>query len=522
MDPLEAVQFVTSRGTLPEGQTLGDVVGAERYAKVAKLASALEVPELVISQLEPWAAAMVLTQFALDQDRLRPAARHRHAARRSRARRRQAGRRARDRRSTSSASSTRAASRSRRASCSIPPTTCRSSPTTCKRLIAAWRARRPAGAREGARQGTRARARALRRVVRRAQPQVAAEDRGAARRATRTYLVVVGALHFVGQDGLLELLEARRPQARFRSKHCSAMRSFRDLPRPDRARTAGIAVLGYPAWELTQALGFDLKFHRVASRIAMLTLLVGFLLRRAPAQGRRPRQPRLRRCRAENSCASLGGGLLLGAVTMLPVLATMVLLDMRDLRPEFAPTAGHWLKLALTGRGHRTRRRAHRGDFPARRDDDRHRARVGVPQGDRAHVAGVRSDAFHRPLPGRARRRGRRQRVRHAGRRFRELRATSASSSMPSCASRASASCWAWCAQRTGNIAACIGLHAGWVAVIFMVRETSMRNPSGPATWLLSDYDGFIGWMVLAWIVVLGFVLARIYKPAALTPVPAR
>jgi len=65
MDPLEAVQFVTSRGTLPEGETLEDIIGADGYAKVAKLAGTLEVPEIVISKLEPWAAAMVLTQFAL-------------------------------------------------------------------------------------------------------------------------------------------------------------------------------------------------------------------------------------------------------------------------------------------------------------------------------------------------------------------------------------------------------------------------------------------------------------------------
>jgi len=65
MDPLEAVQFVTSRGTLPEGETLGDVIGADGYAKVTKLAATLEVPEAVVSKLEPWAAAMVLTQFAL-------------------------------------------------------------------------------------------------------------------------------------------------------------------------------------------------------------------------------------------------------------------------------------------------------------------------------------------------------------------------------------------------------------------------------------------------------------------------
>lgn len=65
MDPLEAVQFVTSRGTLPEGETLENVVGANGYAKVVKLAGTLDVPEMVIAKLEPWAAAMVLTQFAL-------------------------------------------------------------------------------------------------------------------------------------------------------------------------------------------------------------------------------------------------------------------------------------------------------------------------------------------------------------------------------------------------------------------------------------------------------------------------
>lgn len=65
MDPLEAVQFVTSRGTLPEGETLESVIGPAGYAKVAKLANDLEVPEMVIAKLEPWAAAMVLTQFAL-------------------------------------------------------------------------------------------------------------------------------------------------------------------------------------------------------------------------------------------------------------------------------------------------------------------------------------------------------------------------------------------------------------------------------------------------------------------------
>jgi uncharacterized protein YbaP (TraB family) len=59
------VEFVTTRGTLPADQTLAQLIGADKYARVAKLADSLNLPELVIAKLEPWAAAMVLTQFAL-------------------------------------------------------------------------------------------------------------------------------------------------------------------------------------------------------------------------------------------------------------------------------------------------------------------------------------------------------------------------------------------------------------------------------------------------------------------------
>ena len=65
LNPLEAVQFVTANGTLPADQDLQGVIGAARYATVAKLAASLDLPELVIARLELWAAAMVLTQFAL-------------------------------------------------------------------------------------------------------------------------------------------------------------------------------------------------------------------------------------------------------------------------------------------------------------------------------------------------------------------------------------------------------------------------------------------------------------------------
>lgn len=65
MNPLEAVQFITTNGTLPADQVLEDVVGAKDYVRVAKLASELGVPEAAITKLEPWSAALVLTQFAL-------------------------------------------------------------------------------------------------------------------------------------------------------------------------------------------------------------------------------------------------------------------------------------------------------------------------------------------------------------------------------------------------------------------------------------------------------------------------
>jgi uncharacterized protein len=65
LNPLEAVDFVSTHGTLPEAQTLADIVGAKQYAGIIKLADSVDLPELAIARLEPWAAAMVLTQFAL-------------------------------------------------------------------------------------------------------------------------------------------------------------------------------------------------------------------------------------------------------------------------------------------------------------------------------------------------------------------------------------------------------------------------------------------------------------------------
>jgi len=65
LNPLEAVEFITTRGTLEGTETLSDVVGSARYKTVAAMAESIGLPEIAIAKLEPWAAAMVLTQVAL-------------------------------------------------------------------------------------------------------------------------------------------------------------------------------------------------------------------------------------------------------------------------------------------------------------------------------------------------------------------------------------------------------------------------------------------------------------------------
>ncbi len=47
---------------------------------------------------------------------------------------------------------------------------------------------------------------------------------------------------------------------------------------------------------------------------------------------------------------------------------------------------------------------------------------------------------------------------------------------------------------RTGSIAVCVGLHAGWVCVITVLREATVRNPNAQNAWLVGSYDGVIGW----------------------------
>jgi membrane protease YdiL (CAAX protease family) len=67
----------------------------------------------------------------------------------------------------------------------------------------------------------------------------------------------------------------------------------------------------------------------------------------------------------------------------------------------------------------------------------------------------------------------------------------------------------------TGHIASCLGLHAGWVWVMLVVTGTSDPVRERPLSWLLSQTDGFVGWMVLLWCAAIGYPLIRFFARRA-------
>ena len=63
--------------------------------------------------------------------------------------------------------------------------------------------------------------------------------------------------------------------------------------------------------------------------------------------------------------------------------------------------------------------------------------------------------------------------------------------------------------ERTGHIALCIGIHAGWVLSIKLAGKVTAVTADSPAAVLIGTYDGIIGWAaaVMLGIVTLGYWL---------------
>jgi hypothetical protein len=272
---------------------------------------------------------------------------------------------------------------------------------------------------------------------------------------------------------------------------------------------AGIAFLGYPAWLLVSPLLDHPKFHRVASRIGMVLLAAGFVVvaRKLKVADRHSLGFGVP---APRFVAEVGKAVLFGVLLMMPALITMVAFDMRQ-RVGPPLDLAHWVRLALSGivtgltvalieetflRGAMQTAITRESGAPlailltslvyaTTHFIGRYRvpaAEVNAGSGFDmlAHALGL----LGRPL--------------HILDAFLCLAAVGFLLGMVR--------------ARTGNLAASIGLHAGWVTLIYVVRETSERRAGAPGAWLLSEYDGFIGWMVLAWTVAIGAALCWWYR----------
>ncbi|MBC8027563.1 MAG: CPBP family intramembrane metalloprotease [Steroidobacteraceae bacterium] len=288
------------------------------------------------------------------------------------------------------------------------------------------------------------------------------------------------------------------------------MRSFAIFAALIALALAGIAAFAYPAWLATQAMGLDFKFHRVASRIAMLTFLVGFLFvaKRLRVTDRASLGFALP---APAFFAELAKALVLGAVLMLPVLATMVVLDMRELKPGLSLAAFDWAGIVAMGLGtglvvafiEETALRGVMHTAIARESGAVWAVVLVSLIYAATHFLGKARIPPDQIGPG-------------SGIEMLSLM-LAAFANFGGIADAflclaAVGVLLGVVRHLTGNVAACIGLHASWVAIIYAVRETSERRETGPAAWLMSDYDGFIGWMVLAWTVAIGAVLWWWYR----------
>ena len=259
------------------------------------------------------------------------------------------------------------------------------------------------------------------------------------------------------------------------------------------------AVLAWPAWQFTQAIGLDFAFHRVVSRFWQLLLLAGLLiaLRRLRLRGRAdwgyglPRPEFLRLA---------GLGLAVGIATMLPMSIAMLATGILEPRPGLdaavvleAVGAGLLAGLAVAvveetffrGLMFRAVSREEGFAFTALSTALVYAAihffaRTKIPADEVAWDSGFRLLGgalanFTNPLPVL----GSFVTLVLVGLLLAGVR------------------------ERTGAIAACIGLHMGWVWVIKATNSLTLANENAAWAFLVGRFDGYTGWLVAGWGVLL-------------------
>jgi uncharacterized protein len=271
---------------------------------------------------------------------------------------------------------------------------------------------------------------------------------------------------------------------------------------------AAIAALTYPAWLLLHPF-FDFPFHRIGERIGMLALAVGFVLLarhlgladRASLGYGVPRRAFLRES---------GLGLALGVATMLGVVAVMSALGLLEPAPGAPSGPGALVRLIAL--------RALSALAVAFIEETflRGAMHTGIERasGTGAAVlltalvyAGTHFLASHHIAAAAV----------NARSGLELLIGTLHLFAHPTGILDAFLALFAvgivlgLVRAATGNIAACIGLHAGWVWVMLVTHELARPRLGAPLGFLLSRFDGFVGWLVLAWTVALAWPLWCFY-----------
>ena len=65
LDPVAMQSLIAQLGRLTDGRTLADIMGPELYAEAQKAAAAMDIPLDLLAQTEPWLAAITIEQMAL-------------------------------------------------------------------------------------------------------------------------------------------------------------------------------------------------------------------------------------------------------------------------------------------------------------------------------------------------------------------------------------------------------------------------------------------------------------------------
>lgn len=261
-----------------------------------------------------------------------------------------------------------------------------------------------------------------------------------------------------------------------------------------------IAAIAYPAYLALHPLQPEWPFHRIASRLWQLAMLGGIAVvvwrlhlndRAAWGYGL-PRPAWLRQFRF---------GLAAGLLTMLPVTLTMLALDVRPLRPELdAARIAHALFAGLlsglaVGFVEET---FFRGLFQGAVVRELKRPLAGIL------LVSVVYAALHFLT---------RVRIPHEQVDWQSglvlLASVAGKFATPALILDSFLSLVAvgvllgLVAWWTGSIAMSVGLHAGWVWMMRTTVGATAVNEASPLAWTISRSDGYTGWLVLAWTIVV-------------------